>query len=135
MVESDLEIARLAAELEAEGDRALSLEMLTSRGTKVWPGEPVGDSVRWYTARYLAPEDREPTDADILSLLGRISEHHRGTQVERLRSFDLARTASPKAAASDARREASLVGNGADARISAARRAGCAGGHRGRQSF
>ena len=88
MVESDLEIARLAAELEAEGDRALSLEMLTSRGTKVWPGEPVGDSVRWYTARYLAPEDREPTDADILSLLGRISEHHRWTQVERLQSFD-----------------------------------------------
>ena len=88
MVESDLEIARLAAELEAEGDRALSLEMLTSRGTKVWPGEPVGDSVRWYTARYLAPEDREPTDADILSLLGRIAEHHRWTQVERLQSFD-----------------------------------------------
>jgi len=88
MVESDHDIARLAAELEAEGDRALSLEMVASRGTKVWPGEAVGDSVRWYTARYLAPDDREPTDSDILALLSRIAEHHRWTQVERLQSFD-----------------------------------------------
>jgi isocitrate dehydrogenase len=88
MIESDLDISLLAAELEAEGDRALGLEMVTSRGTKVWPGEPVGDSVRWYTARYLAPDGREPSDADVLGLLGRIAEHHHWTQVERLQSFD-----------------------------------------------
>ncbi len=88
MIETDLDVSRLAAELEAEGADVLRLEMVTSRGTKVWPGEPVGDPVRWYTARYLAPDEREPTDHDILALLGRIAERHRWTQVERLQSFD-----------------------------------------------
>ena len=89
MIESDLSVAVLAADLEAAAGPALRLETVTSRGTKIWPGEVVGDSVRWYTGRFVAPEGGvEPDEGEILALLGRIGARHRWTQVERLQAFD-----------------------------------------------
>ena len=62
---------------------------MPSRGTKIWPGDVVGDSVRWYTGRFVAPDGgAEPSEGEILALLGRIGARHRWTQVERLQAFD-----------------------------------------------
>jgi isocitrate dehydrogenase len=88
MIETDLEVAALAAALEGVAGPALRLEMLTSRGTKVWPGESVGDPVRWFTGRFVARGTDEPAEADIVALLARIGERHRWTQVARLQTFD-----------------------------------------------
>ena len=88
MIETDLDVAALATALENVAGPALRLEMVTSRGTKVWPGEPVGDAVRWFTGRFVARGDADPSDADLLALLGRVGERHRWTHVERLQAFD-----------------------------------------------
>ena len=88
MVESDLPIEELGPSLAAVAGEVFRLEGVASRGTHVYPGEAVGDSVRWYTARYLAADGREPRGRDLLDLLGRVAEHHRWTHVERLQSFD-----------------------------------------------
>jgi len=88
MLESDLPIEELGPSLAAVAGDTFRLEGVASRGTHVYPGEAVGDSVRWYTARYVAAEGREPRGRDLLDLLGRVAEHHRWTHVERLQSFD-----------------------------------------------
>ncbi len=89
MIESDLSAEALGDELSGMGGDALRLAMLESRGTKVYP--PSGltvDSVRWYRGRFVAAEGRALTEADLVGLLGRISERHRWTEVLRLQSFD-----------------------------------------------
>ena len=88
MIESDLSVGALAAALETAAGPALRLDVVTSRGTKVWPGEATGDAVRWYTGRFLGNGDGDPAEADILALLERVASGHRWTQVERLWSFD-----------------------------------------------
>jgi hypothetical protein len=87
MVESDLPIAELGASLEALGGRAFRLDGVASRGTRIYPGAARGDSVRWFTARYVAADDREPREGELLDLLGRIAERHHWTHVERLQTF------------------------------------------------
>ncbi|MFI5262122.1 MAG: NADP-dependent isocitrate dehydrogenase [Candidatus Limnocylindrales bacterium] len=88
MVESDLPIAELGASLAAAAGAGFRLKSVASRGTRVYPGEAVGDSVRWYSGRFEAADGREPRGRDLLDLLGRIAEHHRWTHVERLQTFD-----------------------------------------------
>ncbi|HTS15723.1 MAG TPA: isocitrate/isopropylmalate family dehydrogenase, partial [Candidatus Sulfotelmatobacter sp.] len=50
MVESDLPIDELGPSLAAAAGEPFRLEGVASRGTHVYPGGSVGDSVRWYTA-------------------------------------------------------------------------------------
>ncbi len=88
MVESDLPIEALGPSLAAAAGDAFRLDSVAARGTKIWPGEALGDSVRWFTGRYLAAGEQEPSEADLLTLLGRVAERHRWTHVERLQSFD-----------------------------------------------
>jgi isocitrate dehydrogenase len=87
MVESDDPIEVLGPALAAAAGTRFQLESVAARGTRIWPGEAVGDSVRWFTGRYLAPADAEPSEADLLALLGRVAERYRWTHVERLQLF------------------------------------------------
>jgi isocitrate dehydrogenase len=87
MVESDLPIEELGPSLAACAGEGFRLESVAARGTKVYPGEAVGDSVRWYTGRFMASGAGEVTEADLLALLGRVAERHRWTHVERLQDF------------------------------------------------
>lgn len=87
MLESDLPVDELGRSLTAAAGDVFRLESIASRGTKVFPGEVVGDGVRWYTGRFVAVEGHEPSDAETLALLARIAQHHRWTQVERLQAF------------------------------------------------
>ncbi|HEX5466963.1 MAG TPA: NADP-dependent isocitrate dehydrogenase [Candidatus Limnocylindrales bacterium] len=96
MVESDLPIDELGPSLAAcaeagagaVGGSGLRLDSVAARGTKIYPGEAVGDTVRWYTGRFVAPDGEEPSEAQVLALLGRVAERHHWTQVERLQTFD-----------------------------------------------
>jgi len=88
MIESDEPIETLGTVLAAAAGPAFRLDSIAARGTRVWPGEVSGDSVRWFTGRYLAPDEREPSEAELLALLGRIAERYRWTHVERLQLFD-----------------------------------------------
>ncbi|MGH2466186.1 MAG: isocitrate/isopropylmalate family dehydrogenase, partial [Candidatus Limnocylindrales bacterium] len=87
MVESDLPIEELGPSLTACAGDGFRLESVAARGTKVYPGEAVGDTVRWYTGRFVASGGDEPSEAALLALLGRVAERHRWTQVERLQEF------------------------------------------------
>ncbi|HEX5450992.1 MAG TPA: NADP-dependent isocitrate dehydrogenase, partial [Candidatus Limnocylindrales bacterium] len=87
MIESDLPIAELGLALTALAG-PFRLDSISSRGTKVFPGEAVGDTVRWYTARYLTSGGGDATDEDLLGLVARIGERHRWTEVMRLQDFD-----------------------------------------------
>ncbi|MGZ6345278.1 MAG: NADP-dependent isocitrate dehydrogenase [Candidatus Limnocylindrales bacterium] len=88
MVESDEPIAQLGPSLAAASGDAFRLESVAARGTRIWPGEAVGDSVRWFTGRYVAAGDAEPSEAELLALLARVAERHHWTHVERLQAFD-----------------------------------------------
>jgi isocitrate dehydrogenase len=87
MIESDLDPADLGRRLEALAGDGFRLDSVASRGGRVYPGENRADTIRWFTARFLAANGDEPREGDILSLLGRIAERHRWTQVERLQRF------------------------------------------------
>lgn len=89
MVESDLPIEELGPSLAACAGSSddFRLESVAARGTKVFPGEAVGDTVRWYTGRFVASGGDEPSEAALLALVGRVAERHRWTQVERLQDF------------------------------------------------
>ena len=88
MVESDLPIEELGPSLAASAGEGFRLESVSARGTKIYPGEAVGDTVRWYTGRFVATGGQEPTEAGLIGLVGRVAERHRWTQVERLQDFD-----------------------------------------------
>jgi isocitrate dehydrogenase len=87
MVESDDPIGVLGPALAAAAGTRFQLESVAARGTRIWPGEAVGDSVRWFTGRYLAAGAGEPSEADLLALLGRVAERYRWTHIERLQLF------------------------------------------------
>jgi isocitrate dehydrogenase len=89
MVESDLAVDDLGADLARLAGEAFRLSMLESRGTKVYP--PTGlsvDGVRWFRGRFVAADGREPSETDLVELLGRIAARHRWTEVLRLQSFE-----------------------------------------------
>ena len=75
--------------LAALAGDALRLEMLSSRGTMVYPPTGVApDAVGLLRARFVA---REPTadvaDADVLALVGRVADRFRWTHLEKLHVF------------------------------------------------
>jgi isocitrate dehydrogenase len=89
MIESDLGPDELGRDLEALAGGALRLESVASRGTAVFPATgTTSDGVRWYTGRFVPRSELPPSEADLVSLVARIGERHRWTQVERLQVFD-----------------------------------------------
>ncbi len=76
--------------LAALAGDALTLQMLSSRGTMVYPETGLRpESVGLLRARFVARADGAPvTDAEIAALLGRVAEHHAWTHIEKLHVFD-----------------------------------------------
>jgi isocitrate dehydrogenase len=76
--------------LESLGGDALRLEMISSRGTMVWPGTGLHpDGVGLLRARFVAPgPDGEATDAAIAALLSAVGARYAWTHIEKLHVFD-----------------------------------------------
>jgi isocitrate dehydrogenase len=90
-VESPLSASELGASLmELTADTKLSLKMIGSRGTKVFP--PTGaitDTLDHWRARFIIKENPgDLPDDDVHELLQRISSHHRWMHIEKLQEFD-----------------------------------------------
>ncbi len=90
-VESPMEPNELGASLmELTHDTSLSLKLVSSRGTKVFP--PTGaitDTVDHYRCRFVIKESPgELSDDDVHRLLLRISRRHRWMHIEKLQEFD-----------------------------------------------
>ena len=90
-VESPLSASELGASLmELTADTKLSLKMVSSRGTKVFP--PTGaitDTLDHWRARFIIKENPgDLPDDDVHELLQRISSHHRWMHIEKLQEFD-----------------------------------------------
>ena len=90
-VESPLSAAELGASLmELTGDTRLSLKMISSRGTKVFP--PTGaitDTLDHWRCRFIIKENPgDLPDEDVHQLLARISRRHMWMHTEKLQEFD-----------------------------------------------
>jgi isocitrate dehydrogenase len=90
-VESPLSSSELGASLmELTADTKLSLKMISSRGTKVFP--PTGamaDELDHWRCRFIIKENPgDLPDGDVHDLLVRISSRHRWMHIEKLQEFD-----------------------------------------------
>jgi isocitrate dehydrogenase len=90
-VESPLSAGELGASLmELTHDARLSLKMVSSRGTKVFP--PTGamtETGDHFRCRFIIKENPgDLPDDDVHELLTRISERHRWMHIEKLQEFD-----------------------------------------------
>jgi isocitrate dehydrogenase len=90
-VESPLTAAELGASLmDISRDTRLSLKLISSRGTKVFP--PTGamtETGDHFRCRFIIRQDPgDLPDDDVHELLRRISEHHRWMHIEKLQEFD-----------------------------------------------
>ena len=90
-VESPLSAAELGASLmELTRDTRLSLKMISSRGTKVFP--PTGamtETGDHFRCRFIIRENPgDLPDEDVHQLLARISRNHRWMHIEKLQEFD-----------------------------------------------
>jgi isocitrate dehydrogenase len=90
-VESPLSAAELGASLmELTSDTRLSLKMISSRGTKVFP--PTGaitDTLDHWRCRFITKENPgDLPDEDVHQLLARISRRHMWMHTEKLQEFD-----------------------------------------------
>ncbi len=90
-VESPLSSTELGASLmELTADTKLSLKMISSRGTKVFP--PTGaitDELDHWRCRFIIKEEPgDLPDRDVHDLLTRISSRHRWMHIEKLQEFD-----------------------------------------------
>jgi isocitrate dehydrogenase len=90
-VESPLSASELGASLmELTHDTKLSLKMISSRGTKVFP--PTGamtETGDHFRCRFIIKEDPgNLPDTDVHQLLERISSRHRWMHIEKLQEFD-----------------------------------------------
>ncbi len=90
-VESPLSAAELGASLmELTSDTRLSLKMISSRGTKVFP--PTGaitDTLDHWRCRFITKENPgDLPDEDVHQLLARISRRHLWMHTEKLQEFD-----------------------------------------------
>jgi isocitrate dehydrogenase len=90
-VESPLSATELGASMmELTGDTRLSLKMISSRGTKVFP--PTGamtDTLDHWRCRFIVREEPgDLPDDDVHELLVRISSKHRWMHIEKLLEFD-----------------------------------------------
>ena len=90
-VESAEQPEALGASLESlVADLPLTLKMISSRGTKVYPSMgAMTDYVDHWRCRFV-PRDAvsEVTDEMIVSALGRVSSRHRWMHIEKLQEFD-----------------------------------------------
>jgi len=77
------------AVLEVLAGPALTLQMISSRGTMVYPATGLApDNVGLLRARFVARKAGEAaTDADILALQGRVAARFAWTHVEKLNVF------------------------------------------------
>jgi len=75
--------------LEALAGEALRLEMISTRGTMVYPPTGISpDAVGLLRARFVArAAGAEVADAEVLALLGRVAERFRWTHLEKLHVF------------------------------------------------
>jgi isocitrate dehydrogenase len=90
-IETDVVPAELGPQLEALAGETLRLQMVSSRGTAVYPGGGnETDNVRWYRCRFIAADDAgSVADGELLALQGRIAERFPSWQhVEKLQVFD-----------------------------------------------
>ena len=90
-VESPLSASELGASLmELTHDTTLSLKMISSRGTKVFP--PTGamtETGDHFRCRFIIKENPgDLPDEDVNQLLARISRRHRWMHIEKLQEFD-----------------------------------------------
>src|SRR5262249_42878718 len=90
-VESPLEAGELGASfMELTLDTRLSLVMISSRGTKVFP--PTGAITQTgdhFPCRLITKEDPgDPPARDVHELVVRISSRHRWMHIEKLQEFD-----------------------------------------------
>jgi isocitrate dehydrogenase len=90
-VESPLSASELGASLmELTQDTTLSLKMISSRGTKVFP--PTGamtETGDHFRCRFIIKENPgDLPDEDVNQLLARISRRHRWMHIEKLQEFD-----------------------------------------------
>jgi isocitrate dehydrogenase len=90
-VESPLSASELGASLmELTHDTRLSLKMISSRGTKVFP--PTGaltETGDHFRCRFIIKENPgDLPDEDVNQLLARISRRHRWMHIEKLQEFD-----------------------------------------------
>ena len=90
-VESPLSASELGASMmELTSDTKLSLKMISSRGTKVFP--PTGaitDTLDHWRCRFIIKENPgDLPDEDVYELLQRISSRHRWMHTEKLQEFD-----------------------------------------------
>jgi isocitrate dehydrogenase len=90
-LESPLSASELGASLmELTSDTRLSLKMVSSRGTKVFP--PTGaitDTLDHWRARFITKEQPgDLPDEDVHQLLTRISRRHTWMHIEKLQEFD-----------------------------------------------
>ena len=90
-VESPMGPAELGASLmELTHETPLSLKLVSSRGTKVFP--PTGaitDTVDHYRCRFIIKETPgDLSDDDVHQLLVAISQRHRWMHIEKLQEFD-----------------------------------------------
>jgi len=90
-IESPLSATELGASLmELSHDTRLSLKMISSRGTKVFP--PTGamtETGDHFRARFIIKENQGALpDEDVHQLLARISRRHRWMHIEKLQEFD-----------------------------------------------
>ena len=89
-IESDAPVEELGRALEPLAGPPFRLEMISSRGTKVYPSTGVAsDNVRVYRCRFTTPDGSGAAEADLLALHSRVaSAHHGWTHVEKLHVFD-----------------------------------------------
>ncbi len=82
-------VAAAGPALEALAGDALRLQMISSRGTMVWPSTGLKpDAVGLLRARYVArAEGAAASDADISALVARIGERYAWTHLEKLHVF------------------------------------------------
>jgi isocitrate dehydrogenase len=90
-IESPLSASELGASLmELTSDTRMSLKMVSSRGTKVFP--PTGaitDTLDHWRARFITKENPgDLPDEDVNQLLVRISRRHKWMHIEKLQEFD-----------------------------------------------
>jgi len=91
-IESPLTATELGASLmELTSDTRMSLKMVSSRGTKVFPptGSAITDTLDHWRARFITKENPgDLPDEDVHQLLARISRRHTWMHIEKLQEFD-----------------------------------------------
>ena len=89
-IEEDTTSAVLGPLMETIAGPDLVLEMISSRGTMVYPATGLAsDDVRLWRCRFVSPVGADVPDSVLLGLLERIADRHPGwTHVEKLHLFD-----------------------------------------------